>query len=185
MAGVKLPQALAELGLIDEYEFVVHQDSGPRTDVVRRPVTRFLRRGRLTCRSVDANWQTYCDCGKLRSMDLIDRILALIVPGGIAVPDTSYTLIRAGRTRQGERAVAYRIPNRKNRRKPYTKLIPKSLLDAALAQLQQTGHFERSWFASAFRRLAKSGPCTFKATGGSLKLLGLAHFDPPATYRRQ
>jgi dihydrofolate reductase len=34
--GVKLPLALAELGLIDEYEFLVQpQDRGPRADVVR------------------------------------------------------------------------------------------------------------------------------------------------------
>ncbi len=36
VGGVKLPLALAELGLIDEYEFVVQpQASGPRADVVR------------------------------------------------------------------------------------------------------------------------------------------------------
>jgi hypothetical protein len=32
---VKLPLALAELGLIDEYEIVVHPGCGPRADVVR------------------------------------------------------------------------------------------------------------------------------------------------------
>ena len=36
VGGVKLPLALAELGLIDEYEFVVHPEaSGPWSDVVR------------------------------------------------------------------------------------------------------------------------------------------------------
>jgi dihydrofolate reductase len=36
VGGVKLPLALAELGLIDEYEFVgAAQASGPRADVVR------------------------------------------------------------------------------------------------------------------------------------------------------
>jgi dihydrofolate reductase len=35
VGGVKLPLALAELGLVDEYEFVVHpQAGGPRADVV-------------------------------------------------------------------------------------------------------------------------------------------------------
>ena len=39
LGGVKLPLALAELGLIDEYEFVVHpQASGPWADVVRGAV---------------------------------------------------------------------------------------------------------------------------------------------------
>ena len=36
VGGVKLPQALAELGLIDEYEFIIHPTaSGPWSDVVR------------------------------------------------------------------------------------------------------------------------------------------------------
>ena len=36
VGGVTLPLALAELGLIDEYEFVVHpQARGARADVVR------------------------------------------------------------------------------------------------------------------------------------------------------
>ena len=36
VGGVKLPQALAELGLIDEYEFVVHpRVAGHEADVVR------------------------------------------------------------------------------------------------------------------------------------------------------
>jgi len=35
VGGVKLPLALAELGLIDEYEFVVHPRGRPRADVVR------------------------------------------------------------------------------------------------------------------------------------------------------
>ena len=36
VGGVKVPLALTELGLIDEYEFVVHPETrGPRTDVVR------------------------------------------------------------------------------------------------------------------------------------------------------
>ena len=36
VGGVKLPLALAELGLIDEYEFVVQPRlAGPRADVVR------------------------------------------------------------------------------------------------------------------------------------------------------
>ena len=36
VGGVKLPLALAELGLIDEYEFVVHpRTGGPWADVVR------------------------------------------------------------------------------------------------------------------------------------------------------
>jgi len=36
VGGVTLPLALAELGLIDEYEFVVHpRIAGPWTDVVR------------------------------------------------------------------------------------------------------------------------------------------------------
>ena len=39
VGGVKLPLALAELGLIDEYEFVVHpRRSGPWADVVRGAV---------------------------------------------------------------------------------------------------------------------------------------------------
>ena len=36
MGGVTLPLALAKLGLIDEYEFVVQpQARGPRADVIR------------------------------------------------------------------------------------------------------------------------------------------------------
>ena len=35
VAGVKLPLALAELGLIDEYESWCTQASGPRAEVVR------------------------------------------------------------------------------------------------------------------------------------------------------
>ena len=39
VGGVTLPLALAELGLIDEYEFVVHPEAGgPRADVVRGAV---------------------------------------------------------------------------------------------------------------------------------------------------
>ena len=39
VGGVKLPMALAELGLIDEYEFVVQpRVGGPRADVVRGAV---------------------------------------------------------------------------------------------------------------------------------------------------
>jgi hypothetical protein len=39
VGSVKLPMALVELGLIDEYEFLVQpQGSGPRADVVRRAV---------------------------------------------------------------------------------------------------------------------------------------------------
>ena len=38
VGGLTLPLALADLGLIDEYEFVVQPIlAGPRTDVVRRP----------------------------------------------------------------------------------------------------------------------------------------------------
>ena len=115
-------------------------------------------------------------------MELIDRVLALIGPNGTPIPDTSYTLLREGRS-HGERAIAYRIPNRKKPEKPNTKLIPESLLTQALARLHTTGRFERSWFASTFPEVAKSGPCTYKTGGGSLKLLGLAEFDPPAAYR--
>ena len=39
--GVKLPMALAELGLIDEYEFVVQKASGPRADVVRGAIEAY------------------------------------------------------------------------------------------------------------------------------------------------
>ena len=39
VGGVKLPLALAELGLVDEYEFVVHPSlSGPWAYVVRRAI---------------------------------------------------------------------------------------------------------------------------------------------------
>ena len=41
MVGVKLPLALAELGLIDEYEFVAPQASGPWADVVRRAIEAY------------------------------------------------------------------------------------------------------------------------------------------------
>jgi len=41
VGGVKLPLALAELGLIDEYEFMVtSQAGGPRADVVRGAIER-------------------------------------------------------------------------------------------------------------------------------------------------
>ncbi len=38
VGGVKLPLALAELELIDEYEFVVQPSGGPRADVVRAAI---------------------------------------------------------------------------------------------------------------------------------------------------
>ena len=42
LGGVKLPLALAELGLIDEYEFVVHPRlAGHRPDVVRRAIEAY------------------------------------------------------------------------------------------------------------------------------------------------
>jgi hypothetical protein len=47
MGGVKLPLALAELGLIDEYEFVVQaQAGGPRADSVRGAVEACRLEGR-------------------------------------------------------------------------------------------------------------------------------------------
>jgi dihydrofolate reductase len=41
VGGVKLPLPLAELGLIDEYEFVAAQAGGPRADVVRGAIEAF------------------------------------------------------------------------------------------------------------------------------------------------
>jgi dihydrofolate reductase len=38
VGGVKLPLALAELGLIDEYQFVASQASGPWADIIRRAI---------------------------------------------------------------------------------------------------------------------------------------------------
>ena len=49
VGGVKLPLALAELGLIDEYEFVVHPRLAghTRADVVRWGLSKQCRLGRL------------------------------------------------------------------------------------------------------------------------------------------
>ena len=108
--------------------------------------------------------------------EILHRIETMVTPGTV-IPKpkarADYTVKGWGR-RRGERALIYRIPNHKNPDCPYEKGITESEFVKAFNHLDETGHFNFSWFKSNMIRCKKEGGCNFTSIGSIFEILGYA-----------
>jgi len=118
---------------------------------------------------------------------LLDHILREL-PFGTKIPkptaEGTFTIKGEG-TVQGERAIVYTIPNRKDPDRPGQKRVTASQLENAYGQLLRTGELTRDWWNDHARLSESEGGCNFTTVGGLLELLGEAEYARRDMYRRR
>ena len=114
-------------------------------------------------------------------MEHIVKLIEQTAVRGTVIPKPEVrgdSIVKCWGRRRGERALVYKIPNHKDRKKPYAyeKGITESEWVEAHNRLNESGEITRKWFRCAMAQCNAEGSCNFTTIGGVFELLGVARY---------
>jgi len=119
---------------------------------------------------------------------MLDNRIRAAAPPGTVIPKPYARgpfRVKGDGMRRRQPALIYTIPNHRYPRQPHEKGVTYAELQAAYAELCDTGHLTLDWFRRALPKSYAEGSCNFTTIGGLLTLLGEAAYQGPGTYTKR